>query len=73
MCIYKNKYYVFLKNVHVISYAVVKDLKDNLIWLLGFTPRAPFRGLARCRKVGNRMKETAVEWIGSPLSHPIFS
>lgn len=35
---------MFFKNVHVISYAVVKDLKDNLIWLLGFTPRAPFRG-----------------------------
>lgn len=35
---------MFFLNVHVISYAVVKDLADNLIWLLSFIPRAPFRG-----------------------------
>ena len=53
---------MFFKNVHVISYAVVKDLKDNLIWLLGFTPRAPFRGPSKMQE-GRKQDEGACSWM----------
>lgn len=57
----------------VISYAIVKDLRENLIRLLDFAPTTLIQGpLARCRKGENRMKDIAAEWIGSSLSHPPF-